>query len=892
MNQLLNAISQFLRYTVKFLLLHFARLFSTLWSARDGIAWKHLSGDFISVVRSVGAFLVLNILALFVFIMLPQGRDILLIVAEEVGVETRFGNLLWLVIGVLLWSVVSEFSARYSIYVTDNSGKSLSHERVRWRKAVQHAISDLFLMLPFIVVLLGLLINYLNDDSLIPRQKNIGYGVSALIIYLLMNLVAMFYFDDYTIQGKLETIEDKGLGSLYRRVLVWIRDTKQSLRNKIGRRPNEKDWCDKLYGIYNDYIFMIRKDTNFVGHTRETYDVFTGSISAGSMEERDRFPQDPAKLEPNSLVPAEFQFKGYEADAPDNGLYKWIYRIPNKFYSRLHIQLGIVSGACLLLFVIICMMPIDGYERLGSPGLLMLAFACWTGIYLGLIFLDYAIFRTRYKKSFANTLKAMIPVRFLLLVALLLSSYTNDDHPLRYNEYGHYDHRPQLRDHFKAWAERRIKDTSYQSFRYAGDTCGFFPVVFVCAEGGALRTGAYTSILLSFLQDSLQYSKNIDLKRYIYAFSSVSGGSLGVSFFNTIAYLNKSEDFKVSNEGTRNAMLGKTEEYYNRDFLAPIIGKMFYTDLVNLFIPVYVENFDRAVALEKSWESGFSPLLNSSGYNYFSADFLSTYHGLYDQPALFINTTEVESGLQGWICNVKPGPDMSFATQRDILGKKIRGGINFSTAINFSTRFPLFSPAAMVRQNETCKWHYIDGGYVENTGAATMQEVLMSLQPVIKQLEDSNFIRIKPFVLMIRYANSDRNQHSNINFANELSEILNGFMNTRSGKVAMANDALTRYVEGPALQGKVSQLYLDMNGNQVPMNWVLSRQSLQNIEKSVKKSWENRKDNDLDKLFATNRYCTPFVRGMDTCNCYGMIKRPADTAAAFAMDSLKKKRAW
>ena len=105
-------------------------------------------------------FLILNVLALLVFIALPQGKDILLIIVEEVSIQFRFGNLIFLLFGVTLWAIVSEYGTRYAIYVTDISAKSISDKRVIWRKAVQKAVAQLFLMLPFITVLTGFIINY------------------------------------------------------------------------------------------------------------------------------------------------------------------------------------------------------------------------------------------------------------------------------------------------------------------------------------------------------------------------------------------------------------------------------------------------------------------------------------------------------------------------------------------------------------------------------------------------------------------------------------------------------------------------------------------------------------------------------------------------------------
>lgn len=177
-----------------FLFGHFKERLRDLREARDKIPFMQLVHDFFAVIQGTGFFGLLNLLAFLVFTLLPQGKDVLLVIVEEVGVEYRFGNLLFLIIGVFLWSVVSEFGSRYAINVTDNSGKNLNSKRVKWRKKLQEAFAGMFLMLPYIIVILGFGINYLTDNSLSGWQKNLGYGLPALLIFLVFRQVTKYYF--------------------------------------------------------------------------------------------------------------------------------------------------------------------------------------------------------------------------------------------------------------------------------------------------------------------------------------------------------------------------------------------------------------------------------------------------------------------------------------------------------------------------------------------------------------------------------------------------------------------------------------------------------------------------------------------------------------------------
>ncbi len=831
MGKFYDSITSGARNFLKFLFDHFYTLFKDLWKAKDDIQFRYLLTDFLAVLRSAGMFTFFNLVALIVFTTLPQGKDILLIIAEDISrPDPKFGNLLWLIIGVIFWSIVSEYGTRYSIYVTDNSGNSLSDKRVIWRKAIQRATAEIFLMLPFLIVFIGFIINYIQDTSLSEKEKRWGFGVPALCLYLVFSVVAKFYFSD--------------------KRRLW-RSNPNSFQKFVLLPDVESEWCNKLIGIYNRYVFVLRKPSNFTQQVRGQYSDFCENFLSVSEEERNRFPQNPEKIDDKSRVPQEFNFEIFTDDqenrTEDNpaGNFKWMYSIPTNFYKTLHKQLLLVFVVSLTLFITICFLPIQYYAIIGGPGLVVIAFGCWSGLYAGLMYMDFAVLRS-YNVS----------LRFVLFLALILSSIFNDDHRVRYNENGNrnIDNRPPIKEHFLKWFNQYRQDTLHSLFYLSSDTskkAPFFPVVFVCAEGGALRTGAFAAQTLSFLQDSISRHYDIDVRNSVYAFSGVSGGALGISFFNATAYLSKPGDLK---QDTSFSALSKL--FFNEDFLSPVIGKMFYADIVNLFLPINIEKFDRAIALEKAWEHGFEKVIKKDSRNIFSSDFRSLYADtskLY--PAIFINTTEAETGRQCWLSNVKPDSDFVFGEKRDLLSYKIRGGVNYSTVTNFSSRFPLFSPAANVIQDDGKKFHYLDGGYVENTGTGTMLEVLQALTPVFDSLSFNRDTTgkgitpfIKPFVLILQYNQYNNGSPQNISFANEFTEVIGGVYNTRNGRSATSLEQIQRYTK--KLGGESFILPLEKSGSEVPMNWVLSKKSLQKIEDDIKGKWEQRNKGALRKFFA------------------------------------------
>lgn len=842
--------------------------------------------------------LFLNLLALIIFIFLPQGKDVIYIVSEDI-LSFYFGSLLWLLLGLICWSYVSEFACRYAIYVTDNSGVGLSDQRVKFRKELQRTLSSIFLILPYFIVLISILINFLFDNTLDKWHARIGFGVPALLTYLLLNITAKIYFFN----------EEDEKGKRIKPYLKFLIKAKKL-------NDNEQKWAERLYGIYNDFVFTIRKPDNFKGEPRDLLKKYIDHITSEGI--KTNFPQNDSLIESNSIVPHEFRLKFFtsEPEKP-SGRFRWVYYVPNSFYKSMHRQLMVVVSICILVFLIITFLPLDFYQNIGTPGLLMLSFSCWIGIYLGVLFIDYGVLRPRYKfldsskpkitdekksedeepvssDNYANEewsvptnvgrILSRISIRFILLILLILCSFFNDDHPVRYNSNGACcnDNRPGLKEHFITWFKKYSNDSATQ-YRiknpsiirrdtihakkgntyviYKGDTLhiskdtviftyktpNFYPVVFICAEGGAMRTGAFTAILLSYIQDHL-LNKGIDFHKSIYAFSAVSGGFLGVSFFNAEAFLNKNNELLV-----RDSLMNGTMKFFGSDFLAPVIGKMFYGDLINLFLPCRIERFDRAIALEKSWENAYQKILNKNGRNYFSDDYMRIYSNN-NYPAIFANTTEVESGRQCWISNVIPDSTMFMSKERDLLNYKLHGGINYSTMINFSTRFPLISPGAMVRENDDQKLHYVDGGYVENTGSATMIEILKALSPALQDtinplVPKGSFI--KPYVIQIRFS-EESNSFKNINFGNEISEILYGIYNTREGRTEAASNDLEKLVH--SLNGEFIPLNLSLSSSKVPMNWVLSDKCLNNVWDYIDKEYNNKKD-IISKLFPLDTAC-------------------------------------
>jgi len=760
----------------------------------NGIPFRYLVQDVLSVLQKVGFFVLFAVLASVIFIVLPQGIDTLLVVIEEVfkGYPEKFIALL---AALFVWSILSEFGIRYAIYVSDNSGKSMSDKRVAWKKAVQRIIAGSCLLWPTVLIAISLAISYSRHKD----HHSIGwsYVLAFFCLYVLFCILTNMYF--------YKTEKDNP-GFLENRFIL----APERLPAREGR------WLSKLYGIYNDFVYSVSSPTNFNPPGSGSLTAFNNTFNT-SAQTRDDFPQSDS-LSADTRVPAGFKLINFSPQKPDEKQdLKWTYRIPTHYYHALHKQVKYIAVFSLLIFLVICFIPADTgfFETVGAPGLVCVAFACWIGIYVGLIYLDYAKLR-----------RFPISIRFLLLLVLLYSSIKNDDHPVRQQQREAVltTQRPELKAHFKQWFIQYKKEMDAALEPDTQRKFKGYPVIFICAEGGALRTGGFTAFYLTKLQRLCEDTLKINFKRAVYAMSGVSGGSLGLGVFNAVTYVNNSS---VLINGTKSVNAAQT--FFEGDFISSIIGKMFFGDLLNLFLPWHVNVFDRAIAMEKAWEKQYSKLLKadtlSQRSNVFSLPFNQSNSAM-NKPLIVFNTDEVESGKQCWIANFQPA-GLYDQEERDLLASKIQGNINYSTGINFSTRFPLFSPGAMLRK-ACLKYHYLDGGYVENTGAGTMLEILQVLNT------DTIFKQVRPVVIFLRFSDqvTPPDGSNNINFGNEITEIIGGIYNARKGRSDAAVHQLDTLII-KKMNGGIVDAALKPTERDVPMNWILSKQSLDYINKDI-----------------------------------------------------------
>jgi hypothetical protein len=431
----------------------------------------------------------------------------------------------------------------------------------------------------------------------------------------------------------------------------------------------------------------------------------------------------------------------------------------------------------LVLFIEILLDPIRLTAFVATPTVILFCAAIW--IFVGTV-LVVAAFRLR------------LPLFTILLGLLLLSSFSNDNHRVR--PAGPARARPDLREAVDKWVS--WMDESYPAeVRH--------PVFLVAAEGGGLRAAYWTAAVLAAIHT--QFPTFSD---HCFAISGVSGGSLGGAVFDALL-IARPADFRTA-----------AREVLSHDFLAPTTARMLGTDLPQQFVPFPVFP-DRGAAMESAWDGAWDKVARGT----FSRPFLEL--ALAHRPFLFLNSTEVESGRRLIFSpiRIRPSgpPETSTALFKnagdgiDLLG----GDLSVGAAVHMSARFTYVSPAGTIRAGDGVH-RVVDGGYFENSGAATASEILEYLQSG----RNAQSGRLKPHVILITHTEKP------LPGGEILSEELAPVRAIFATRVARGEHAVAE------LRGAAGASWTEFNlqtdqGVPLPLGWLLSAQARRAIDEAI-----------------------------------------------------------
>lgn len=148
-----------------------------------------------------------------------------------------------------------------------------------------------------------------------------------------------------------------------------------------------------------------------------------------------------------------------------------------------------------------------------------------------------------------------------------------------------------------------------------------------------------------------------------------------------------------------------------------------------------------------------------------------------------------------------------------------------STAACLSARFPILTPAGTLSAGrETSR--LVDGGYYENTGSATLAELIEALP------EPTEALRYRLIVIQIRAMGEDHGRPTG--WLGEVLSPVRAMLHTRGAR-GVESVARLEEIAGRE-RGMYVEFVLRLDRAGPPLGWLLSKDSRLRIERSVRSS--------------------------------------------------------
>jgi len=442
--------------------------------------------------------------------------------------------------------------------------------------------------------------------------------------------------------------------------------------------------------------------------------------------------------------------------------------------------------ACLsaLLFLTLFLAPVKASQIIGSGSILLFAGTSWICYGSGLIYYSHRL---------------RLPLVGAALVAAALFSLWNDNHAIRTLPSKVAAIPPTIDAQYTNW-EAQIE------LRFPNETN--HPVYIVATEGGGIRAAFWTATVLGSLQDA-----NSNFASHVFAISGVSGGSLGAVVFDALLA-----------DGATSNVAWSAQRILAHDFLSPALGYMLYPEIVQRLLPFPIPVCDRARALEMAWETGWRSERKNDRFNTPLEDLWSDHPFL---PNLFLNGTSVESGKRIITSNLQI--DKSFIDAEDSRNG-LGGSLRLSTAAHMSARFTYVSPAGRFTNAQ----HVVDGGYFENSGAATADDIYWK----VRDLASSNmtpviiFIKNNPTQRKITRPGQQQDSPPPHEFLSEIFAPLLTMMHTRNARGSYSESMLVSEDD----KMPIFLFSLHVGKMPLPLGWQLSRGAIEEMQTQMAES--------------------------------------------------------
>jgi hypothetical protein len=406
------------------------------------------------------------------------------------------------------------------------------------------------------------------------------------------------------------------------------------------------------------------------------------------------------------------------------------------FFSRHWLSVSLLSAFAIILFSMIFATSDRAAVAIGTIPVVSL-FTILFCLALSAVRIGF------YKSGFSPVVTALL---FALLFSLL---GLNNNHlevmtPLSQGKNLFDAAGPQLA--FEQWYASRKDMDSFTNAKKP------YPVFIIAAQGGGIYAAGQAALFLTRMQDRCPV-----FSQHIFAISSVSGGSIGSSFFASIPPdLIKNQSWEPCKFGEMPT--GRLEEraraFTQSDLLSPVVASAIFPDLLQRFIPFPMRFTDRGKALDAALERAWSDSQHLAP-NPFQQRFLDTWQPNSASPALMINSTDVNNGRRVLISPFAVDPvrassdsqqswfyetaEMKRAlTEHSLKVPSVKEDLRLSQAVGISARFPWILPAAVVERGDE-NLQLVDGGYFDNSGIETTLDLIEDLIAIRQTYQANSF---------------------------------------------------------------------------------------------------------------------------------------------------------
>jgi hypothetical protein len=274
------------------------------------------------------------------------------------------------------------------------------------------------------------------------------------------------------------------------------------------------------------------------------------------------------------------------------------------------------------------------------------------------------------------------------------------------------------------WSDHFFQTVRHEATAVASPTASVLlsqragkPVVVVASAGGGIQAAAWTAHVIQGLQqDAIRCGDDFD--GAITAMSAVSGGSVGAMYV-VDAYRGGHLPAHLLEQAVKAAEASSLDQ---------VAWGLTYPDLVWTLAPFLKPLHrpwlvkDRGSALEDAWKRTSS--LGDATLDRWRRDLVATPQR--ERPAVLFNATVAETGQRMLLSTT------TLETAQDDPGRR-EFALDFpdldlpvTTAARLSATFPYVSPSSRVDRYAGFddQYHYVDGGYYDNYGTATLVEWL------------------------------------------------------------------------------------------------------------------------------------------------------------------------